>query len=558
MTSTRRSDRLNSALLRAVAVEPGAELRGGRVVVADRPVPIVVPYLVMSPDESSIERRRGVVDALALRVRHSDPALHDALRPTPLLERVVFDIAEQFRSEANADDALTGVKLNTTAAFDRWSEAAMANRVAETGVGLLVFTITHMLRARLLRRPTGESVDEAIEVTRGNLSKLVGHALKALPGLVDDQEAFAQPAAEIARLVAEMVEDAADDEGDVPEEVTANALLVPIDWDELDELASSGAAGGAGGEGDGPTSDYRVFTTAYDSVVRAERLYREPALRRLRSDLEVHIRDQAVSVTRLARRFVTLFPSWTRDGWDGAREEGALDPSKLARIVTDPTDRLVHRQERERLSADAAVTFLIDTTGSMKAQRYESVAVLVDTMVRALELAGVTTEVLGFTTGTWGGGRPVREWRAAGSPAEPGRLNEVQYLVYKEAERSWRQSRLAMAAMLRTDHYREGVDGEALAWAYQRLLVRNEPRRFLVMISDGAPMDSATANNNRDGFLGDHLGSVADRIEADGRVRLGSIGIDLELDRFIRRSVPLDLDGTLTVGTYDVLHRLFA
>ena len=50
---------------------------------------------------------------------------------------------------------------------------------------------------------------------------------------------------------------------------------------------------------------------------------------------------------------------------------------------------------------------------------------------------------------------------------------------------------------------------------------------------------------------------MAAAIEADGRVELGSIGIDQELDGFIANSVHLDLAGTLTIGTYDVLHRLF-
>ncbi len=519
----------------------------------------MVPYLAVGQPvsgEPTVELSvdRGVVDGLGLRIRHSDPTLHHELSPQPILQRVVFDIAEQFRCEALGDPTLPGVSANTTAAFEKWSDTARAAKVAETGVGLLVFTITHMLRARLLRVPTSENVDELIEVTRGNLARLVGHALKELPSLVESQADFAIPAAEIARLVAEMVDDASEAEGDAPEVIADNALLIPIDWDLLNEIAAE--SDGSRFNPDAAAS-YHVFTTAYDTEVNAGGLYRAAAIRELRTELEGHIEAQAVSVARLAQRLRLLFPVQAADGWSGGEEDGLLDPARFSQLIADPTNRLVHRRERFRPTSDGTVTFLIDTSGSMKAQRYESVAVLVDTLVRALEMAGATSEVLGFTTGAWGGGRAQAEWRAAGSPPDPGRLNEVEHIVYKHADQPWRQARLALATMLRTDHYREGIDGEAIEWAYGRLLQRQERRRALVVISDGAPMDAATANANRDGFLGDHLRAVATRIEAEGLIELGAVGIDLQLDEFITNSISLDLTGTLTIGTYDVLHRLF-
>lgn len=554
-TSSRRLDRIASAGLRAVSAEPRAELRGRRLEVADRPILVVVPYLTIDPDsQQPLEVTRGVMDGLGLRVRHSDPQLHQELSPRPVLQRIVFDIAEQFRCEALADPALPGVRINTAAAFERWSDSARAARVSETGVGLLVFTITHMLRSRLLRVPSSEAVDDLIEVTRGNLAKLVGHALKAMPSLVESQADFAVPAAEIARLVAEMVDDASESEQDVPESISDNALLIPIDWDLLNELTTDEESQRFASA---PDERYHVFTTAYDTEVSASGLYRAAATRDLRTELDGHIAAQAVSVARLAQRLQMLFPVQAPDGWSGGEEEGLLDPARLGQLVADPTNRLIHRRERLRPTSDAAVTFLIDTSGSMKAQRYESVAVLVDTLVRALEMAGAASEVLGFTTGAWGGGRAQADWRAQGSPPDPGRLNEVQHIVYKHGDQLWRQARLGLATMLRTDHYREGVDGEAIEWAYARLLQREERRRALVVISDGAPMDAATANANRDGFLGDHLRSVARRIEAEGLVQLGAVGIDLQLDEFIANSISLDLTGTLTIGTYDLLHRLF-
>jgi len=116
-----------------------------------------------------------------------------------------------------------------------------------------------------------------------------------------------------------------------------------------------------------------------------------------------------------------------------------------------------------------------------------------------------------------------------------------------------------MAAMLRTDHYREGVDGEAIEWAWRRLLHRPEHRRALVVVSDGQPMEAATTNANREHFLADHLRLVCDRIETDRlrNVQLGTICLDHDHSDAFTNTVMVDLDQTITIGTYDVLHDLF-
>ncbi len=585
--STRRSERAGAAGLRAVSRIPTAELRGTRLEVDDRLVALMVPHLALetirsldptpSPEWSGHDEyrqnyhqnQRGVMDALGLRLRHSDRSLHLELSPSEPLERIVFDIAEQFRCEALIDPTLVGVKANTTAAFDRWSERAVAERIDETGVGLAIFTITQMIRSRLLRVPTTELVGDVIESTRGNLSRLVGHALKNLPALIDSQRAYAEPAQEIARLIGEMVADASLALDAAPEAVDRHRLLLPVDWDLLNEELAEVETEQHSGLIE---SDYRIFSTAFDVEVAGADLYRPASLRQLRQQLDSQIADQAVSITRLAQKLKQLFPSFANDGWSTGQSEGVLDPQRLPQLVADPLNPHVRRLPRQRIATDSMVTFVVDTTGSMKLQRYETVAVLVDTLVRALELAEITTEVLGFSTASWAGGRSRQLWASQGSPADPGRLSETLHIVYKSAEQSWRQSRLSLAAMMRTDHYREGVDGEALLWAASRAAQRSEQRRVVVLISDGLPMEATTANANRENFLTDHLRTVASSFSAAigqrrpspntrslpfGDLSLGAITIDQALGEYIPNSVTMDLSGTLRVGDYDVLQTLF-
>lgn len=515
-----------------------------------------MPYLALDLDGASLERRRGVLDAIGLRLRHSDRSLHLSLSPARPLERIIFDIAEQFRCESLASLELLGVRANISAAFEEWSEAARNERIGETGVGMLVYTVTHMLRFRLLKIWADEAVDDLIETTRGNLGRLIGHALGALPTLVHSQEDYAEAAREIARLIAELADDAGESDELSPQAVTQHRLLIPVDWETLEEELALDASGQHGA---GPQHDYRIFSTVNDIELSGADLYRTASLRSLRTELDRSVAAQAVSLSRLAQRLQTLFPSWRIDGWKGGEDDGPLDPGRLAQIVATPTNPQIRRLPQARPTSEAAVTFLIDTSGSMKLQRFETVAVVVETFARALELAGATCEVLGFTTASWAGGQAAQDWRAAGSPPEPGRLADLQHIVYKAADRSWKQERLSMAAMLRTDHYREGVDGEAIEWAWQRLVQRPESRRALVVISDGSPMESATTAANRDHYLIDHLRAVCDRISGrDGAgVELGTICLDDDQSDAFVNAVSVDLDQMITIGTYNLLHDLF-
>jgi cobaltochelatase CobT len=232
------------------------------------------------------------------------------------------------------------------------------------------------------------------------------------------------------------------------------------------------------------------------------------------------------------------------DGFDALQEEGQLDGRTLARLVAAPADHRVFRRVRTAAAVDVALTLLVDCSGSMKAHA-ETVAVLADTLARASEQAGLAVEVLGHSTAAWNGGRALRDWRRAGQPPRPGRLNERLHLVFKPFERPWRRSRRALAAFLQPEPFREGLDGEALAWAAARLEAVDARRRVLLVVSDGSPTDGATALANGPAWLDRHLAAVADGIERAGRVELHALGVGLDLSPWYRSSHLLDLDARI-------------
>jgi len=560
MTATvrrRRAERRGAAIVRAVGGRPDADLRAGDLRLGSRRVGLASPHLAADLGEVDPARARGIADSLGLLLRHADLELHRALAPSDPLERVVFDLLEQLRCESLRPQSWPGMAHNLDAAFSGWSDDCLRARIAESGVGLLVFTITHMARGRLLRPLTTEIIDDVTEAPRFALAPLVGADLAELAGTRHDQRAFAFHARAIAEALALVAGDSglatAGPDGD-------RVRLLLSAWDEDDE--ERGTAVGVAAAADrfadlDALGDYHVFTRAFDREVVGDRLVPAARLAVLRSQLDDHRRAQVVSPSRIAQRLVRLLARPATDGWTVAEEDGEVDPARLSMIVTDPVEHRIFRRPRRLPLADVAVTFLLDTSGSMKRQRHETAAVLVDTFAQALDLAGATVEVLGFTTRSWAGGESAAAWRARGSPDGPGRIADVEHIVYKDAGTPWRRARRSIAAMLSVHHYREGLDGEALAWAHRRLVAQEASRRLLVLISDGAPMETATAAANRVGFLDDHLAAVAAAIEARGDVEVGALTLDADLSGVFRRSRPIELEGTLGLGHYEVLAALF-
>lgn len=568
MTSAerRRDERNGAAVIRALGRSAHAEYRGRQLVVADRPVGVATPYLLAPPDDmgnpSSDVIARGIFDALAVRLRYSDADLFDEHVPDDVVARIVFDMLEQLRCESLVPDSLLGTRRNIDRAFREWCRG---EKLSATAIGLLLFTVMQMVRSRLIAPIHDELIEDQIEATRALISPIIGAALKGLRANRLDQLGYVIPALSLADAIAEMVSDSS--RRTVSDIAAATpALFIPPEWgdgDEPDEgavpiVGVSAAIGQLDDSDLFEVGGYRIFTSAYDVERSGVELYAADKLRELRVDLDELIAAQSMSAFTLARRLQRLFIGASVDGWRQGEEEGMLDSARLGQVVADPTNRDVFRQPRYRPVAPAVVSFLIDNSGSMKRQRHETVTVLVDTLARALDLAGATSEILGFTTNAWNGGDALREWRRSGEPDAPGRLAEQLHVVYKDADTPWKRSRQSVAAMMRTQHFREGIDGEAIIWAYRRLLARPEPRKVLVVISDGAPMEAATINANGEAFLESHLRRVVHGIEREGSVSIGAVTIDQAVDLVFTRSVHMDLSGTLTLGEYGVLERLFA
>ncbi|MEO9102149.1 MAG: cobalt chelatase, partial [Burkholderiaceae bacterium] len=348
----------------------------------------------------------------------------------------------------------------------------------------------------------------------------------------------------IAHTVAELVASRDDERGD-DEDASGRdddgpgfSLLMDFDADVEDTIATPET--GTSRTLDDAAGGYRIFTTAYDREHAAGSLVRVELLREYRERLDAKIAAQGINRTRLTRELRGLLAQPVQEGFDSAQEEGRIDGARLAQLITSPTETRLFRSERHELQADCVVGVLIDCSGSMK-QHIEAVAVIVDVLSRSLEQAGVPNEILGYTTGAWNGGRTMRDWKRAGRPKHPGRLNETAHLIFKDADTPWRRARPDIAALFKADLFREGVDGEAVQWAAQRLLARDEARRILIVISDGSPMDSATELANDAFYLDNHLQQVVADLEQQRTVEIVGVGVGLDLSPYYNRCLAIDL-----------------
>ena len=182
--------------------------------------------------------------------------------------------------------------------------------------------------------------------------------------------------------------------------------------------------------------------------------------------------------------------------WEFDLEEGLLDAGRLSRVVVDPVHPLSFKRETDMDFRDTVVSLLIDNSGSMRGRPISVAAISADILARTLERCAVKVEILGFTTKAWKGGESREKWVDSGKTKNPGRLNDLRHIVYKDADEPWRRARRSLGLMLREGLLKENIDGEALLWAHNRLLWRPEQRRILMVISDGAPVDDATLSAN--------------------------------------------------------------
>ena len=540
-------------------------------------------------------RARGEADALALRKAHHNPEAHQRHQPQGDLPRQVYEAAETARIESLGASKLDGTAVNLDAALVARCEREGYVRMEDRQDAPLAPALEFLLRERLTGRALPKEAAGIAEMWREEIDTKAGGSLETLISQMDDQAAFARTVREMIRdLTASddpseldededgdnQTDDGADSdnndgdmEGDESPEGASAEQIEAGDSDEAEgEETNVSIDADAEMEGDDEVDEnedgaqplrpnysegdekrdfaYRIFTRSNDEVAQAPDLCDPEELTRLRAYLDHQLQGLQGAVSKLANKLQRRLMAQQNRSWSFDLEEGVLDTARLTRVVTDPTAPLTFKQEDDSQFRDTVVTLLLDNSGSMRGRPIMVAALCADILARTLERCAVKVEILGFTTKAWKGGLAREDWVKANKPAGPGRLNDLRHIIYKSADAPWRRARRNLGLMMREGLLKENIDGEALLWAHDRLVVRPEQRKILMVISDGAPVDDSTLSVNVGNYLERHLRQVIDEIETRSPVELMAIGIGHDVTRYYQRAVTIvdaeQLGGAMT------------
>ena len=289
--------------------------------------------------------------------------------------------------------------------------------------------------------------------------------------------------------------------------------------------------------------NYKFYTDKFDEVIKAEELCDLKELDRLRLSLDQQVFTFKPLIAKIANRLQRKLLAQQNRHWEFNLEEGYLDTSRLARIIANPSHKLSFKKVKNIEFKDTVVTLLIDNSGSMRGRPITVAALCSDILARTLERCLIKTEILGFTTKAWKGGKSREKWINDNKPNKPGRLNDLRHIIYKSGDSPWRRSKKNLGLLLREGILKENVDGEALLWAYNRLRTRQEKRKVLIVISDGAPVDDSTLSVNPGNYLEKNLRDSITYIENNTDIELVAIGIGHDVSRYYSKAITImDVD----------------
>lgn len=225
---------------------------------------------------------------------------------------------------------------------------------------------------------------------------------------------------------------------------------------------------------------------------------------------------QAISGGGLDKSVLRLLQVMSKTRPVYGQKRGKLATRSLHRIFSpNPnTAQKVFKQKKSTLRLDSAVCVLCDLSGSMGGDKYVHAAKAAVMLNNAVSKLGVPLEVLGFTTSDY---------------------SNIAHVIFKDFSSSVDEIKLTEYFDRAADLMYRNADGESILWAYSRLIRRKEPKKVLIVLSDGQP--SANRNGDIMGFTQD----VVKDIEKRGDIDIFGIGLgDASVSRIYKKHTVID------------------
>jgi len=513
---------------------------------------------------------RAFADSEALKIKYNNSIIYQKNEPKGSMRKALYAIAERIRYEKIGSNKLKGVKNNITQCYENKFKQRKIEEIKTEADVPITEAFELYLRSYFFKIKQNKATKKTLSYWKKLFDKNLNPKLKQLDSYIGDQNAYAQL---VANLIGNLEFEDSESKEKQEEKETKNegsssseknnekSNLSQKEEDGTEDsnlkisdnnLESSNEKEDADQFSEKEVSvdphslnkhlrkeKYKIFTNKYDEVKKAEELENEDEIIRLRKNLDQQLINLQNLVTKLANKLQRQLLAKQNRSWEFDLEEGILDSSKLSRVVIDPFHSLSYKMEKETEFKDTVVTILIDNSGSMRGRPISVAAICADILSRTLERCSVKVEILGFTTKNWKGGESREMWNTKNKPANPGRLNDLRHIIYKSADKPWRQSKKNLGLMLKEGLLKENIDGEALLWAFKRITVREEERKILMIISDGAPVDDSTLSVNSGDYLEKHLKQTVKWIEENSNVEILAVGIGHDVSRYYKRAIKI-------------------
>jgi len=305
---------------------------------------------------------------------------------------------------------------------------------------------------------------------------------------------------------------------------------------------------------------YKIFTTQFDKICNIKELCtNEKEIKQIKQHFLLDLRNHKNIAKKDINKLLAKISSASKVNYIYDTEEGKIDKRKFSSVVIKKSAEAVFYKRQEIKNNDITISILVDNSGSMRGRLIKISSIACYLLANALGKINIPTEVLGFTTANWQGGESFKMYQDLENKSQTaGRVSDCLHVIYKSFSQKNSQSNLLNIALMQKDSLlKENIDGEALQWAYKRLLQQKAKRKILIVISDGTPIDDATLSLNEKTYLKNHLHAVVNGIENAKQVTLLAIGIMHNVGTFYTNATQInsvdELSSTLIKNLTEVL-----
>lgn len=251
-----------------------------------------------------------------------------------------------------------------------------------------------------------------------------------------------------------------------------------------------------------------------------------PSVEFFKDNFKLRVRDKSASVDNFAQQVRRLIQIRSKVRYEYGVKKGKLDYPRLSRLALKLPgfSERIFKNKITNSTLDAAVTILIDMSGSMSGDKVLFACEAALLLNSVFSILNVPLEILGFT--------------------DTENVHDADTLMYVYKEFSTlhtSEDKLLEYIAASSSRMKGNPDGDCILWSYDRLLKRKEKKRLLIVMSDGQPAASRPSDD-----LAAYTLKVIQEIEKFKRVEIYGLGLcDESVERFYKHhstvSTPEDI-----------------